>query len=216
MGFKKWVIRHYFADALDEYTHLANSPEFRYHTDLMRRLAAATDAQMTLGVLPNSAGAGYFDYSGSFGNNYGNLHQQFEILSTVSGSTPIGTLMEIVQPYTGPGTGASPTLATVQPSSTTADFLLMGVLAGGSTNLSANASTSVPAGKVCNVLRAGVTQILMDATSTAGNPIIQSAATAGAAKTNASAVASKTIGTALQAVTISSGTALVWASIWLT
>lgn len=191
--------RHYFDQEIEYWAHVAEEIE----------------AEMTIGVLPNPVGAGYFDYV-TYSASIGNYHQTLPILSTVSGSTPLGTLMEIVQPYTGPGTGGSATMPTVQPSSTTADFLLLGPLAGGSTNLSANASTSVPAGKLCSILRLGVGQILCDATTTAGNPLIQSAATAGAAKTNASAVASKTIGTALQAVTISSGTALVWASIALT
>jgi hypothetical protein len=170
--------------------------------------AAQIKAEMTIGVLPNPTGAGYFDVG-----NYGNYHSQYEILSTVTGPTPVGTLMEFVSPYTGPGTGATPTLVNVQPSSTTADFLLAGIVVGGSTNLSANASTSVVSGKVATILWKGIAQILCDATTTAALPLIQSAATAGAAKTNASPVASKTIGTALQAVTISSGTALVWAMI---
>lgn len=194
--------RHYFESERQYYEHVAK------HGDML-------DAMMTIGVLPNPTGAGYFDYT-TYAASIGNYRQSLPILSTVSGPTPLGTLMEIVTPYTGPGTGALATMPTVQPSSTTADFLLLGPVDGGSTNLVANAATSVVSGTVCTILRMGVGQILCDATTTAGLPLIQSAATAGAAKTNATPVASKTIGTALQAVTISSGTALVWASIALT
>ena len=164
---------------------------------------------MTIGLITNPAGAGYFDTT-----PYGNYHSQYVILSTVSGSSPVGTLMEIVTPYTGPGTSNPPTVINVQPSSTSADYKLAGVLVGGGTQRAANGSSSVPAGQIATILRMGVAQILCDATTTAGNPLIQSAATAGAAKT-ASTIATpgQCIGIALQAVTISSGTALVWALI---
>jgi hypothetical protein len=185
--------RHYFNDEIAQWAHVAE--EIR--------------AEMVLGLLPNPTGAGYFDVG-----NYGNYHNQFVILSTVSGNSSVGTLMEIVTPYTGPGTGATPTVVNIQPSSTTADYKLVGVLAGSNTGRVANAATSIAPGALATVIRAGIGQILCDATTTAGNPLIQSAATAGAAKTNSTPVAGQTIGTALQAVTISSGTALVWADIW--
>lgn len=185
--------RHYFDDEVGYWAHVAE--EVR--------------AEMVIGVLPNPTGAGYFDIG-----NYGNYHNQFTILSTVTGNSSIGTLMEIVNPYTGPGTGATPTTVNVQPSSTTADFVLVGPLAGSNTGRVANAATSIAPGGLATVVRAGIAQILCDATTTAALPLIQSAATAGAAKTNASTVAGKTVGVALQAVTISSGTALVWADIW--
>jgi hypothetical protein len=187
------MARHYF------------DSELEYWADV----AEQVQAEMVLGLLPNPTGAGYFD-----SESYGAYKQQYIILSTVSGNSPLGTLMEFVSPYTGPGTSATPTLVNVQPSSTTADYKLVGPVVGGANNLVANGATSVPPGKLATILRAGVGQILCDATTTAGNPLIQSAATSGAAKTNATPVAGQTIGVALQAVTISSGTALVWADIW--
>jgi len=187
--------------------------EKRHYFDLelayWAHVAEEVNAEMVLGVLDNPTGAGYFNVP-----SYGNYHQQFTILSTVSGNSPLGTLMEIVTPYTGPGTSAISVNVNVQPSSTTADYKLVGPLVGQNTGRVANAATSVAPGALATVLRSGQSQILCDATTTAGSPLIQSAATAGAAKTNATPVAGQTIGIALQAVTISSGTALVWADIW--
>jgi hypothetical protein len=171
-------------------------------------VAEEVKAEMTIGLLPNPTGAGYYNDA-----SYGAIKQQYEILSSVTGPTPIGTLMELVSPYAGPGTSNPPTLVNIQPSSTTADNKLVGPVVGGSTDLSANSSTSVPSGKVATVQRLGVCQILCDATTTAGQVLIQSAATAGCAKTTGTAVLGQTIGVCLQAVTISSGTALVWADI---
>jgi hypothetical protein len=163
---------------------------------------------MTITMLPNPTGAGYYNDV-----SYGAIRLQAVILSTVTGPTPVGTLMEVVTPYTGPGTSNPPTLINVQPSSTSADYKLVGVLVGGATGETANSATSVASGKVCTILIAGFAQILCDATTTAGNPLIQSAATAGAAKTASTVTAGQGIGTALQAVTISTGTALVWSLI---
>jgi hypothetical protein len=191
LGAKDDPHRHYFDSEIEEMAHVAG---------LLR-------SEMTIGVLPNPTGAGYYNAV-----SYGNYHSEFEILSTVSGNTPVGTLMEVVTPYTGPGTSNPPTLVNIQPSSTTADNKLLGPVVGGSTGRLANAATSIPPGSTATILRLGIAQILCDATTTAGSLLIQSAATAGAAKT-ASGVLGQTIGTALQAVTISSGTALVWADI---
>ncbi len=154
--------------------------------------------------LTNPKGAGYFDI---FQN--GALTLDFEINPDVEGNTPIGTLVELTTPYTGPGTGATPDVPLITPSADTADFLLVGAVVGGTTTNNGN-GTSIAPGEVANVCIAGVCQILCDATTVAGDPLIQSAATAGAAKTAAAAVLAKTIGVALESVTIDEGTALVW------
>jgi hypothetical protein len=157
--------------------------------------------------LTNPAGAGYFDAV-----TEGGLSLDFQIDSAVSGASPIGTVVEL-ENYAGPGTSNPPTVPLVKPSSTTADSRVLGVITGGQSPNS-NSGGSVPAGKVANVRVLGLAQVLCDATTTAGQPLIQSAATAGCAKTTGSAVtAGQGIGICLQSVTISSGTALVWALI---
>ena len=169
----------------------------------MAAIAALLDAEM-VNLLPNPTGAGYFSVA-----SYGGTDIVVEIDSTVSGNTPLGTLVEVLTPYTGPGTAAKATPVTVQPSSTTADNLLLGVVVGGGNQDSATAG--VAPGQPAIVKAIGLAQVLMDATSVAGQAVIQSAATAGAAKCDSSAPTNgQGIGTALQAVTISSGTALVW------
>ena len=157
--------------------------------------------------LTNPAGAGYYDAVVD-----GGLTLDFEIDSTVSGSSPIGTVVEL-ENYAGAGTSNPPTVPLVKPSSTTADSRTLGVIVGGQSPNS-NSGGSVPPGKVCSVKVLGLAQVLCDATTTAGQPLIQPAATAGCAKTSGSAVtAGQGIGICLQTVTISSGTALVWALI---
>lgn len=171
----------------------------------MAQIAHELGAESVIGVLPNPTGAGYYDSV-----SYGNQHMQFKIDSTVSAPTgvPMGTVMEI-ESYSGPGTGNPPTVALVQPSSTTADNKLLGVLTGGQET---GVNTTVAPGNLATVCVFGLCQVLCDATTTAGQNLIQSAATAGAAKTTGSAVtAGQGLGVCLQAVTISSGTALVWA-----
>ena len=158
--------------------------------------------------LTNPAGAGYFDAA-----VIGSLMLEVEIASTVSGNSPVGTVVEVSSPFTGPGTTNPPAVPTVIPSSTTADFKCLGVIIGGQSPNS-NSGGSVPPGKIASVQVLGIAQVLCDATTVAGQALIQSAATAGCAKTTASAVApGQGIGVCLQAVTIASGTALVWALI---
>jgi hypothetical protein len=158
--------------------------------------------------LTNPKGAGYFDAAIE-----GGYTLDFEIDTTVSGNSPIGTLVELLTPFTGPGTTNPPAVPTVKPSSTTADGLCIGVIAGGQSPNS-NSGGAVPPGKIANVKVLGIAQVLCDATTTAGQFLIQSAATAGCAKTTGSAVTNgQGIGVCLQSVTISSGTALVWALI---
>jgi hypothetical protein len=160
------------------------------------------DAQLT-----NPTGAGYYNLVQN-----GGLILDFEIDSTVSGDSPIGTLVEL-KGYTGPGTGPRSTPPTVVPSSTTADKLVVGVIVGGQTT-NEGQGTSIAPGQVAQVMVAGVCQVLCDATTTEGVSLVQSAATAGCAKDGSGTlVVGEVIGTALQAVTISSGTALVWALI---
>ena len=155
--------------------------------------------------LTNPAGAGYYDAVIE-----GGLSLDFEIDSTVSGTSPIGTLVEL-ENYAGPGSSNPPTVPLVKPSSTTADGRCIGVITGGQSPNS-NSGGSVPPGKICNVKVLGLAQVLCDATTTAGEFLIQSAATAGCAKTTGSAVTNgQGVGVCLQSVTISSGTALVWA-----
>ena len=162
---------------------------------------------MPTGQLTNAQGAGYFNAVVN-----GNVTLDVEIDSAVSGSSPIGTLVEL-EAYAGPGTSNPPTVPLVKPSSTTADFKPLGVIVGGQ-SANSNSGTAVPPGKLANVCVLGIAQVLCDATTTAGQAMIQSAATAGCAKTTGSAVApGQGIGVCLQAVTISSGTALVWALI---
>ena len=157
--------------------------------------------------LTNPAGAGYFDAV-----TEGGLKLDFVIDPATSGSSPIGTVVEL-EAYAGPGTTNPPAVPYVKPSSTTADSLCVGVIVGGQSPNS-NSGGSVPPGKIANVQVLGLAQVLCDATTTAGQPLIQSAATAGCAKTSGSAVTNgQGIGICLQSVTIASGTKLVWALI---
>lgn len=153
-------------------------------------------------TLPNPTGAGYFNLP-----TYGGTELSFEV---ASGSSPLprGTVVEIVTPYTGPGSNPRAAVPTVQASATTADNKLVGVIVGGEP-VNDGDGTTFPAGSVVKVRMIGIAQVLMDATSTAGSDVIQSTATAGCAKTG-TGVTGQTLGVALQAVTISSGTALVW------
>ena len=160
---------------------------------------------MTIGVLPNPLGAGYFDGAPSIGN----YHQTVKV-DTISAALPIGTVVEL-EAYAGPGTSNPPTVPVVQASSTTADSLVLGVITQGTVT---SAVRTVAPGSAAVVCVLGICQVLCDATTTVGYPLIQSAATAGAAKcttSGAAPTAGQGLGVCLQAVTISSGTALVWA-----
>ena len=162
---------------------------------------------MTIGVVPNPTGAGYYDGSPSIGNQHVSIE-----LDVNSATLPIGTLVEL-EAYAGPGTGNPPTLPRIQASSETPDNLVLGVLTGGK---SVGVSTSIAGGSLGVVCVEGICQVLCDATTTVGYPLIQSAAHTGTAvctSAGAAPTAGQGIGTCLQAVTISSGTALVWAYI---
>lgn len=162
---------------------------------------------MSIGVLTNPLGAGYYDGAPSIGN-----YQQSVKIDPNSAALPIGTVVEL-EAYAGPGTTNPPTVPVVQASSITADSLVLGVLAGGTVTSAAKTVAPATAGSVCVL---GLIQVLCDATTTAGFPLIQSAVTAGAAKcttAGAAPAAGQGLGVALQAVTITTGTALVWAYI---
>ena len=147
-------------------------------------------------------------------------------IMAINGDTvalPIGTLVEIATPFTGPTSppySGTPAPVNVIRSSTTPDFMLIGVITGtvpttGPATQTATAQNSVPIGGVCEVTVDGICQIIMDDTGggvTAKDNIAQSTITAGQGATSTStATAGKTIGQVLQTVTIASGNALVWA-----
>ena len=162
---------------------------------------------MTIGTLPNPLGAGFFDGAPSIGN----YHQSVKV-DPNSTALPRGTVVEL-EAYAGPGTNNPPTVPVVQASSTTADSLVLGVITQGPIT---SFATTVAPGSAAVVCVLGLCQVLCDATTTVGYPLIQSAATAGAAKctsAGAAPTAGQGLGVALQAVTITSGTALVWAYI---
>jgi hypothetical protein len=137
---------------------------------------------------------------------YDNRFTVFELDPGVEDPVPVGTLMQI-ENYTwptSPGDGQF-TPAYVEPSAAASPgYRLVGVCIGGS-----SPGSAAQPGGACMVLTEGLTQILCDASTTAGDPLEQSAATAGAAKTESTVTAGTGIGVALEAVTISSGTALV-------
>lgn len=158
--------------------------------------------------LTNPADAGYFNAAVE-----GGLSLDFKIDPAVSGNSPVGTLVE-VESFAGAGSSNPGVVPLIKPSSTTADFNVIGVIKGGQSPNS-NSGGSVPPGKIAGVTVLGIAQVLCDATTTAGQAMVQSAATAGCAKTISTAVTNgQGIGVCLQSVTISSGTALVWALIF--
>lgn len=143
---------------------------------------------------------------------------------TITAGILAGTLVEIeafsgvntgdVGGSTGPSSTYTPPY--VQPSATTADFYLLGIAVGGSTlGNSVSGYTAGPLvaaipGGIVQVCVFGICQALFDAhNTTAAHVATQSVTTAGTCLDASSAVASKTVGTVLQTVTISSGTALV-------
>ncbi len=90
---------------------------------------------------------------------------------------------------------------------TTVDFLMWGVIVGAPTG-------GYTPGSACLVLVRGIVQVLFDANNTThGHLAVQSATTDGTATDSATATLAKTLGTILQSVTISSGTALVWVAV---
>lgn len=118
------------------------------------------------------------------------LGQVCHFLTTTQGTTPTGD-------------GAY-TPIYVDVTTTTADFLTAGIIIGGSSL----GSIPVVGGLVMLAVE-GCCQALFAATTTVGHLGIIST-TAGNLTDSATATLGKTMGTILQSVTISSGTALVW------
>lgn len=180
----------------------------RFHDLELGRMAEVADeleAEMsTTGLLVNPKGAGYFN----FVPDNGSLFTSIEVDPEVESALPLGTLVEI-ETYAGPGSSNPPTVPKCQPSSTTADFYLLGVVVGGQSAYS-NSGGAVPPGDIALVMVKGLCQVLFAATTTAGEVVVQSTGTAGCGASTATAVLGKTIGTCLQSVTISSGTGLAW------
>lgn len=159
---------------------------------------------MTTGLLTNPKGAGYFNYC----PDNGAFFHEVVVDPEVESPLPLGTLVEI-ENYAGQGSGNPPVVPKCQPSSTTADFYLLGVVVGGQSAYS-NSGGAVPPGDIALVMAKGICQVLFAATTTAGDPVLQSTGTAGCGETASAAVLYKTIGTCLQSVTIESGTGLAW------
>ena len=151
----------------------------------------------------NPGGSGFYNW---FTN--GTVRQQFVINSDVMGDLPVGTVVQ-VDPYGGPGDNPTTAVPTIQPSSTDSSVSVIGVVSAG-TDLAG--ATEVPPGKVATVTCAGIARVLVDATTTAGQSLIQSPVTPGAAQTSSSP-AGETLGVCLEDVTVISGTALAWAYI---
>ncbi len=151
----------------------------------------------------NPTGAGFFN---AFAN--GALRQQFVVDPDVDGSLPIGTVVEI-ETYDGPGNNERTEVPQIQPSSTDDSTSVIGVVSLGS---DLSGAAVIPPGAVATVTCVGVTQVLCDATTVAGDALVQSPTTPGAAQTS-SAPTTRAFGVALQSVDIESGTALVWAYI---
>ncbi len=151
----------------------------------------------------NPGGAGYFNLIDT-----GASRQQFVLDPATSGPCPFGTVVEL-EDYAGPGTTNPPTVPYVKPCSTTADTLVIGAITGGHNDIG---QQLVAPGVPAIVTTQGLCQVLADATTVAGEALIQSPTTAGCVNT-ASSPSSRTVGVCLQSKTISSGTALVWAYI---
>jgi hypothetical protein len=115
---------------------------------------------------------------------------------------PVGTLVEIVIPFTGQSefTGIQ-----VKRSATTADNLLLGVVTGGP-----SPGASIAVGGIGMVTVDGFTQVLMDGATTAGHFIKQSTATAGDGTDSSTATLGQTIGEVLQTI---ASAGLAWAHI---
>jgi len=149
---------------------------------------------------------------------YAGVVCEWAIDPTLSAAPAIGMLMEIEGTSITPAGDGSYTPVYVQPSATTADALIMGVFLGSSAVGTVGPTPNTIAGgasQTAMLLSFGVTQVLCDNTTTVGHTLIASTGTAGIAHDSGATTgtAARTIGTVLQAVTISSGTALVWARI---
>jgi hypothetical protein len=147
----------------------------------------------------NPSGAGFFNQVAN-----GAVRQQYVVDSGVSGSSPIGTVVEL-EAYAGPGSQPRSAAPLIQPSTPGTPGSIIGAISPG-TDLG---STMIPPGSVATVTICGVCQVLCDASTVSGEALVQSPTTAGCAQTSAYPV-TRTLGLCLQTVTISSGTALVW------
>lgn len=127
----------------------------------------------------------------------------------------VGVVVEM-QSWNGVTSGASgsPTHPTVKLSATTADQLIVGVSQGTTADLAPVTVT----GQALRVRRFGIGLVIVDNTTTIGHTLLQSTGTAGAATDSGgtTATAGRTIGVALQALTVSSGLGLILALIKLT
>jgi uncharacterized protein involved in propanediol utilization len=95
----------------------------------------------------------------------------------------------------------------IKKATTTPDFLMWGVVVDAPTGGNTPGSSTT-------VLVEGIAQVLFDANNTtAGHLALQSSTTAGTCTDSATATLAKTLGTILQTLTISSGTALVWVAV---
>jgi hypothetical protein len=163
---------------------------------------------MTTGLLSNPKAAGYFNYC----PDNGAFFHEIVVDPAVEDPLPLGTAVEL-EAYSGPGVDNPPTYPLVQPTSTTADQLGVGIVVGGQSANSNSDGSAVPPGDIALIMARGICQVLFDATSVVGHPLVQSAATAGCLKTVVAAdtlIATEIFGVALEAVTIDEGTALVW------
>ena len=127
-----------------------------------------------------------------------------------------GELVEIVTPYAG---ATSPGYTTNRPpfqvKRTLASSQLAGLILGVVAGVYPNAGSNYPVGAVLEVVVEGPTLITIDDNgggTTIGDAIIPSVITAGQGSDSGSATPTlgKTIATALQTVTIASGSASVW------
>jgi hypothetical protein len=153
---------------------------------------------MPIGQLDNPAAANSDIYSGLTG-----AQLETTDIDCVNGDSVAlisGTLVEVVTPYVS-GAGVK---FQVKRSSTTVDFLLLGVVVGAPTG-------GVPVGGICQVRTEGPVNMLMDNSSTTlGHPVIQSTTTLGNGHDNSTtAVLGQTIGVCLQTLTISAVNTLV-------
>lgn len=128
----------------------------------------------------------------------GRVVEYYQYDSSQSGNLVNGTLVAM-ESLTSPSTGP----ALIKKATTTPDFLMLGVVT--------NAPTGGYApGSVVEVCVEGFCLALFDANNTtAGHLGLQSSTTAGSLTDSATATLGKTMCTILEAVTISSGTALV-------
>jgi hypothetical protein len=133
-------------------------------------------------------------------NGTGSFQMVMEYDSAQSGNLLTGNVVAIEANNVGP-----PFL--IKKTTTTPDFLMWGVVVDAPTG-------GYTPGSAVSVLIEGVVQVLFDANNTTqGHLALQSSTTAGTCTDSATATLGKTLGTILQAVTISSGTALVWVAV---